>query len=67
MAKRNLSRFDLDENVAKVNMKALYERDKGKVPLQITKTLTILVSKDKATPEYAEEYRQRMENKVFTH
>lgn len=67
MAKRNLSRFDLDENVAKVNMKALHERDKGKVPLKINRTLTILVTKEKATPAYAEEYRQRMENKVITH
>lgn len=43
-----------------VNLKKLHDGDKGKVPLRITKTLTILVSPDKATPEYAEQYRQKM-------
>lgn len=53
-------KYSMDENPAEVNVNELHSRDKGKVPLQVTKSLVILVSKEKATPEYAAEYRQRM-------
>lgn len=58
---KEMKRIGTDRNPDGVNLKKLKDRDKGKVPLQISKTLTILVRPEKATPEYAEEYRKKME------
>jgi hypothetical protein len=53
-------KISYDENPADINVKKLHDRDKGKVPLQVTRSLIILVRPERANPEYAEEYRQRM-------
>lgn len=54
-------KVNLDENPSNVNLKKLHDRDKGKVPLQITPTLMILVAPERANAEYAQEYREKME------
>ena len=61
---KEMKRIGTNRNPDGVNMKKLKDRDKGKVPLQISRTLTILVRPEKATPEYAEEYRKRMEESL---
>lgn len=48
-----------------IDMQALRLRDHGKVPLQINRTLTILVQPQNCTQQYAEQYRHRMESNVI--
>ena len=61
-ALKKTAKDNLSANSRELNIESLHNRDAGKVPLRITKSLVILVSKEKATPEYAEEYRTKMEN-----
>ena len=41
-------------------VKAQMQRDKKKYPLRISKTTVLYVTKDKCTPEYAEQRRKKM-------
>lgn len=44
-----------------INVEILKDRDKGKVMLRISKTLTILVNPENKNEEYAALYRKKME------
>lgn len=51
---------DANEN-GNIDVEVLKNRDKGKVMLRISKTLTILVNPENKNEEYAALYRKKME------
>lgn len=52
---KNANNIELDKIV-----KSQLQKDKKKYPLRISKTTVLYVTKDKCTPEYAEQCRKRM-------
>lgn len=59
-AELKTAKADISTNPAGFDPERYRDLDKGKVPLQVTRTLIVMVDPSKATPEYASTLRERL-------
>lgn len=59
-AELKTAKADISANPEGFDHEQYKDIDKGKVPLQITRTLIVMVDPSKATPEYASAIRERL-------
>lgn len=54
------AKADISVNPLGFNLEQYRDIDKGKVPLQVTRSLIVMVDPSRATPEYASTLRERL-------
>jgi hypothetical protein len=59
-AELKTAKADTSANPESFNHEQYRDIDKGKVPLQVTRTLIVMVDPSRATPEYASTLRERL-------